>query len=74
MRGPKPLPTGEGLGVGAYRGEAGLMADLAALDMLYAAYEHAAVFTVAGQAGGREDLKLEIAGYGAGGLSIIAAF
>jgi Ala-tRNA(Pro) deacylase len=29
------------------RGEAGLMADLAALDIPYAAHEHAAVFTVA---------------------------
>jgi Ala-tRNA(Pro) deacylase len=29
------------------RGEVGLMADLAALDILYAAHEHAAVFTVA---------------------------
>lgn len=32
------------------------------------------VFNTANQAGGREDLKLEIAGYGAGGLSMIVAF
>lgn len=48
MRGPEaPLPAGEGSGVGAHRGEPGLMADLAALGIPYAAHEHAAVYTVA---------------------------
>jgi Ala-tRNA(Pro) deacylase len=48
MRGPEaPLPAGEGLGVGAHRGERGLMADLAALRIPYEAHEHAAVFTAA---------------------------
>jgi len=34
----------------------------------------ATVFAVANQAGGREDLKLEISGYGPGALSIVPAF
>lgn len=45
MRGPKPLSPGEGSGT--RRGEAGLLADLAALVIPFAAHEHAPVFTVA---------------------------